>query len=288
MKERIVSAIFIVATVVVAFLLRLLDVRLFDLLICFLALACTLEVVSALKDKISNLHKWLALIFPITAFPIAVFLGFFVFAYTAGYALLALTLTVVTFKQEVVNGEPQPIDFSEFGKFLFVLFYPSVPLLFLTFSNLMLGNLSLFALLTVIVTSSISDVFAFVFGSLIKGKKLARAISPNKTVSGMIAGVIGSALCMVILYFTCVAFGYNPFFGLDAFSVILFLVVSGLFFGVTSQAGDLFESALKRSLSVKDTGNLLPGHGGVLDRADSWVFTSVAVYLVFVLYSFLA
>lgn len=284
MKQRAVSGIFIVATIVIAFLLRTLALWLFDICIIALALFCTLEVVNALGDRVKPLYKWLAIIFAVTVIPVATFLRFFALVYAVAYMFVALTLAVITFKQEIVNGEPKPIDFNEFGTLLFVLIYPTLPLACIPLINSLSVNLSLFALLSLVVIPVLSDVFAFLFGSLIKGPKLASAISPNKTVSGFVAGIVGSAIISVALYYGCVAFGYNPFFGLDTFSVILFLITSGLFFGVTSQGGDLFESAFKRSVMVKDTGSLLPGHGGLLDRADSLIFTAVAVLVV---YSFL-
>ncbi|MBR6737345.1 MAG: phosphatidate cytidylyltransferase [Clostridia bacterium] len=283
MKQRIFSGIFVVATVVIAFLSRLIDVRLFDVFAMALSLFSTLELIKIMGDRVTPLQKWLAIIFPLTIFPIAVFLRLFALVYAVAYFLLALILTVTTFKQKIVDGKPEPIDFSGFGTLLLLLFYPTVPFTFLTLINGTL-TLSTFALLSVVVISMASDILAYLFGSLLKGKQLASAISPKKTLSGFIAGIIGSALTSVALYYVCVAFGYNPFFGLETFSVIFFLVITGVFFGLTSQVGDLFESAIKRALLVKDTGTLIPGHGGLLDRADSFVFTAVAVYMI---YSFL-
>ena len=283
MKQRAVSGIFIVTAVVVAFLLRSLALWLFDLCIVALAVVCTIEVTNALGDRLKPLYKWLAIILALTIIPVATFLRFFVFIYALAYILIAFSVAVITFKQET-SGEPQSFNFNEFGTLLFVLIYPTLPLACIPLINSLNSTLSLFALLSLVIVSEIGDVFAYVFGSLIKGKKLAVAISPNKTVSGFLACLIGSAILSVGLYYVCVAFGYNPFFGLDAFSIIVFLVTSGVLFGVTSQMGDLFESAFKRSVSIKDTGNLLPGHGGLLDRTDSLIFTAVAVLII---YSFL-
>ncbi len=285
MKGRILSGIIIVVVIALAFLSRLLHPIIFDALIMALSICCTLELLKSLGDRVKKAHKWLAIIFPITLFPIAEFMQLFSLIYAVAYILFALVIVVTTFKQEVVDGEPQPINYSEFGTLLLVLLYPTVPLLFLTLINVTLPEQTkLFALLVAFLSSTVSDVFAFLFGSLIKGKKLASAISPNKTISGTVAGVIASAIVSVALYYIFVAFGNNPFGELNTLSVILFLVISGLFFGVSSQMGDLFESAFKRSIGVKDTGRLLPGHGGLLDRADSLIFTAVAVYMI---YSFL-
>ena len=101
----------------------------------------------------------------------------------------------------------------------------------------------------------LTDVGGILFGKLIGGKKLTK-ISPNKTIAGSIGGFILSFLCLFLFkYFT----PNNSLFNL------LILVISTSFF---SQIGDLFVSFLKRKAKVKDTGKILPGHGGLLDRID--------------------
>ena len=102
-----------------------------------------------------------------------------------------------------------------------------------------------------------SDAGGYIFGNLFKGKKLTK-ISPNKTYSGLIGSYVLSSL--VFLYF------YHQFkfsFGLLIFTYLISSV---------SQIGDLFISYLKRKAKVKNTGNLLPGHGGILDRIDGMIF----------------
>ncbi|MCL2492418.1 MAG: phosphatidate cytidylyltransferase [Clostridiales bacterium] len=116
-----------------------------------------------------------------------------------------------------------------------------------------------------------TDVFAFFTGRLIGSRKLCPQISPNKTVEGAIGGMLGS----VIL---CGLFGW--FFLPGGF---LDCVIIGLLGGVVSQLGDLSASVLKRHIGVKDWGTLIPGHGGLLDRVDSVLFTAPLVfyYLLF-------
>ncbi|UCF30085.1 MAG: phosphatidate cytidylyltransferase [bacterium] len=116
----------------------------------------------------------------------------------------------------------------------------------------------------------VTDTSAFYVGSAFGRRKLAPRISPNKTVEGFIAGLLSS--CAVAL-----AFRYlSPL----AWS-LPFLLVSGVILSAVGQLGDLVESAIKRDAGVKDSGALIPGHGGVLDRIDSVVFTlPVFYYLV--------
>lgn len=110
-----------------------------------------------------------------------------------------------------------------------------------------------------------SDTFAYLVGSKFGKVKLCPAISPGKTREGAIGGLLGSILSVVI-------FGY--IFHIE----LLHLFFMGLFVGLAAPFGDLVESSLKRFCCVKDSGKLLPGHGGVLDRFDSIMFTVPAVY----------
>ena len=111
------------------------------------------------------------------------------------------------------------------------------------------------------------DIGAYVFGSLLGGAKLAPRLSPNKTWSGVIGGTLCAALVSFLL-----GTWFN--LGLPAF---LILVGGGL--ALWSQVGDVLESSIKRRFGVKDSGSIIPGHGGVLDRIDSLVFTAPVVAL---------
>ena len=117
-------------------------------------------------------------------------------------------------------------------------------------------------------------------GRSVGGIKLAPVVSPNKTVSGSVGGILSAVAVMAglasIPALAPIA-GLGPITGLDV-SVALFL---GCGVAVLSQIGDLLESALKRRLNVKDSGSILPGHGGLLDRFDGYLFTVPAYYLFF-------
>ena len=114
-------------------------------------------------------------------------------------------------------------------------------------------------LIFVISVCILSDIGGYIFGKFFKGKKLTK-ISPNKTYSGM----IGSFTLSIIF---CIIYSYSISF-VD-FKTIILLTISISFI---CQIGDLFISLLKRKAKVKDTGNILPGHGGLLDRIDGILF----------------
>ncbi len=117
-----------------------------------------------------------------------------------------------------------------------------------------------------------SDTGAYFAGKNIGGPKLAPHISPNKTWAGLLGGMAGSALSFVV-YAACVApfLSHLTSFDLDVFDGWTLWVVGAIGASVTltGQAGDLIESYAKRKAGVKDSGTLIPGHGGILDRIDS-------------------
>ena len=151
----------------------------------------------------------------------------------------------------------------------------------LYFSALLLGQTDghmLLLLLAAVVAAS--DSAAYFVGRSVGGLKLAPLISPNKTVSGSVGGIfaaIAVTACLAGNPALAPIAGLGPITGLDV-SAALFL---GCGVAVLSQIGDLLESALKRRLNVKDSGSMLPGHGGLLDRFDGYVFTVPGFYLFF-------
>ena len=115
------------------------------------------------------------------------------------------------------------------------------------------------------------DTGAYFIGRFWGKKKLAPQLSPNKTVEGAIGGLIGSVVaCVIVGYFISLPIQHS--------------LALGTMFGVLSQLGDLSESAIKRELGIKDFGNVVPGHGGILDRFDSLLFTGPAAYYYIVLF----
>ncbi len=124
-----------------------------------------------------------------------------------------------------------------------------------------------------------SDTFALFAGVKFGKHKLSPRISPKKTVEGLIGGVIGSAVINIIALFICNAVCYKPFPIPVGFMVIVALAVP-----LVGTLGDLTASAIKRSYGIKDFGNLIPGHGGIMDRMDSISFVAPFVYAVLYIY----
>ncbi|XVN43489.1 MAG: phosphatidate cytidylyltransferase [Candidatus Rickettsia vulgarisii] len=119
------------------------------------------------------------------------------------------------------------------------------------------------------------DTFAMLGGKNIGGPKLAPKISPNKTWSGLITGILSSSAAAYLL-------SLIPGFKLpvDYFSTTNCLIIASIFLALIAQMSDLFISYFKRKFTIKDSGSIIPGHGGVLDRFDSIILTAPLILLI--------
>ena len=147
-------------------------------------------------------------------------------------------------------------------------------------------NLGYIGIILVFGVSMATDTFAYLFGSLIKGKKLCPEISPNKSISGFVFGAIGgvlvSMLCMYLFYFKGLL--VSPILELSTLEAVIMFSTIGIVGTIITQFGDLVASAIKRKTGIKDFGSIFPGHGGVMDRVDGSMFNALLVFVVFVLF----
>ena len=173
--------------------------------------------------------------------------------YVLGYFLIVVSiLSLLEYVQMTmkiyVNEKIKFITFNSIFA-LYVFIFSSA---FLMFSNFFHFKILLFILL---FTCIASDVGGFVFGKFFKGPKLSK-ISPNKTIAGSVGSILLSSITFLVLVYY-----FTKNFELKILSI-------GIITSVSCQIGDLFFSYFKRKSKLKDTGNLLPGHGGILDRID--------------------
>lgn len=144
----------------------------------------------------------------------------------------------------------------------------------LSFAFAMLASVALMEgaavlLVLLFICSCVCDMGAYFVGVTIGKHKLCPAISPNKTIEGAIGGIVSS---LVIAAIALVCF--------DMVSHILIILPLVIVLCITGMLGDLFASSIKRSAGIKDFGNLIPGHGGVIDRLDSILFIVPVIYLL--------
>ena len=217
------------------------------------------------------IHEWLTITLPIQNLMrnmlvlVFVFLGSVLTGFQEYlYALICYMLSVI-----------YVILFLQFSKLkawvvggIFYVAFSSTALLFLRSGEYGLQLIfGLFALVWAF------DSGSFVCGRLIGGPKLLAAVSPKKTWSGLIGGfVIGIAVVSLMAYFA----------GYERIGMIVFLA---LIISIIAQFGDLAESSFKRKFNTKDSGSIIPGHGGILDRVDGLVVAAMFVFIIGLLFS---
>ena len=136
------------------------------------------------------------------------------------------------------------------------------------------GDESLFYFLLIVITCISTDIGGYFFGKIFKGPKLTK-ISPKKTFSGMIGGYFLSIIFIYFFYYYSFLI-YQESLTFDIKTLILVILISTM-----SQVGDIIVSYFKRQSKVKDTGKIIPGHGGLLDRIDGMIFAFPFSYIVF-------
>ena len=140
----------------------------------------------------------------------------------------------------------------------------------ITFNFLMIfRNIDINYLIYILLVTIMTDTFAHFFGTKIGKYKLCPKVSPNKTIEGSIGGAIFGTFIPSVFYLT--VFGGN----------VLVIVLITLLLSIVAQCGDLVFSAIKREYDVKDFGKIMPGHGGVLDRFDSLLFSILLFSIIF-------
>lgn len=181
-----------------------------------------------------------------------------------GWAFIALMMVAAIFMdREWHYIAPASLPWKIAG-----IAYITLPII----AALALRDLALMALLFPIAVIVSTDIGGYIVGRLIGGKKLSPSISPGKTWSGLAGAVLAASVISLILS----AFVPWPDSTLNA-------LLAGGIITLLAQSGDLFESYLKRKAGVKDSGTLLPGHGGILDRLDGYIF-ALPAYLLFLIF----
>jgi phosphatidate cytidylyltransferase len=183
--------------------------------------------------------------------------------------VVLMTALITVGALAVASGRPGPEILRNSAAALFPIVYIGMPLGALAAVRVSGGREAILLMMATIV---ISDSAQYYTGRAVGRRPLAPSISPKKTQEGAIGGLVFGTLAFVI--------GARFVF---AETPVALLVLVGASIAALGIVGDLFESLLKRSAGVKDSGALIPGHGGVLDRIDSWLFAA-PVYYVFVRY----
>lgn len=268
-KERTVSSIFLVI------------IALATILPGGPVLALTLYIISNIAfvelTKACGIHqgnKYNALeitgIIAIAAYYLLIY-----FARTHTYFMIAVILLLMALMFVYVFSYPK-YTANQVMTTYFCLIYAPVMLSFIFLTRQL--SYGIYLVWMIFISSWISDTCAYLVGVMIGKHKLAPQLSPKKSIEGSIGGILGSAIVGAL-------FGYfllDKALGGYMFGATLFVI--GAIGSVISQVGDLAASAIKRNHDIKDYGHLIPGHGGIMDRFDSVIFTAPMVYFLIILF----
>ena len=284
MLKRTLSGACFVAVITGFFLLKeFVDSRLFSVLIYFCSAVGTIELARALKEKTDVNTMWLSIVYGLLFIPSYAVMEYFVKSGIGIYSCLIFAL--LTLFINVIFCFLEKTDIKALLVKSFAILYPAFLFLSMVVISNMVHYKSLIGLLLIFSISPLTDTFAYLVGmaynKIKKGnaKKLCPKLSPKKTWAGAIGGILGGILggMLVYLIFKTQA---------SALSLplpLLMFAVFGFVGAILTQIGDLFESAVKRKVGIKDMGKIMPGHGGILDRFDGMLFNSVFVCVLFLI-----
>ncbi|MDY6973657.1 MAG: phosphatidate cytidylyltransferase, partial [Thermodesulfobacteriota bacterium] len=222
-----------------------------------------LEFYAMTAPDLPRIFRWSSYLLTFLLF-FATYLGQVSFVPVVIVFLAFIPMTFYVF----IRRQPNRQDLACVGKAVFGPVYVGLPLTFLLYIDRFYpdeGNIWIFFLLVVVFAN---DTGAFYFGRLLGKHKLHEVISPGKTWEGAIGGLLSSMAAAVLFLHI-----------IDVHHINLSILILVLALSVSGQVGDLAESMLKRSYNVKDSGRILPGHGGILDRIDGLLFSIPIMYV---------
>ncbi len=313
MKKRVMSGALIFVIMALTIASRLISPFIFDAVIIIVGIAGTLEVVRAnTKGKkpinetlatsmiftmyicmVHALVNGLALVYLLIYFGCIIVL-YFLLSVLCSCLNKDATNTemlkngyVISFKKYVITKAFRTVGVVLYPTLLFALMiilnqFDSFYVLTLTEESTIL-SVSVFvdfAIIATFVCATFTDTFAMLIGSKIKGPKLCPKISPNKTVSGAIAGWLFGAIGVMGVY---MLYSFNTEFVtlINTFNITWWPIIILAFFApIFTQIGDIVASAIKRKNNIKDYSNLIPGHGGIMDRVDGLIFANVVTFII--------
>ncbi|MBX2829487.1 MAG: phosphatidate cytidylyltransferase [Flavobacteriaceae bacterium] len=180
------------------------------------------------------------------------------------YGILALFVNLFLLKDLLVVGKIIPM--FEKKKYIALIFYLIAGFVFLTLIPFHNGTYQVWLIIGIFILIWANDSFAYLVGKNFGKRKLLERVSPKKTIEGFIGGFAGTFLAGFLI------FNYTQLLSLGSwFFMAVMVTVFGTF-------GDLIQSKFKRQAGVKDSGSLMPGHGGIYDRLDSIIFVSPFIY----------
>jgi phosphatidate cytidylyltransferase len=263
LKRSITGFLYVISLLAAVFL----SSDAYDFLFMTFALICIYEFKKIIK--LSSLYIFIAFLalwwFLIYLIPNELVINILMF--------LTITTNIVLIKF-LYNKEA--VTFLNYQKFLIALFYLGGGFIFLTMIPYQSNHFSKFLIIGIFIMIWVNDSFAYLVGKTIGKTKLFKSVSPKKTIEGSLGGLVFTFGAAYILHL------YN-----NDLTLIQWLILAAVIV-ITGSLGDLVESKFKRLANVKDSGAILPGHGGLLDRLDSLVFAAPFAYLTLQIFNYVS
>lgn len=247
-----------------------------DVLIYSFMLLGVYEMLHSFSVSGYKVYKIAPIIMSVASFPLVYFFGLVGLAVDFAICLMIVMIQFIFAKDRTLN---------DLFASIFAMIYPALfmSVAFVITREVNAVYVACFAILVPVA----SDSFAYFVGRLVKGPKLCPTISPKKTISGAVGGLMGGVLASGIVYTLFEHFAVfgdmivAPLFTPNHYVNLAIYLVIGLLGSVICQLGDLFASRIKRCIGIKDFGKIFPGHGGGLDRLDSIMFMLVVLFVIF-------
>lgn len=267
-----------------ALYLRQVSLVFVDMLILFFVITSAYEMSKTFIKKDYKIIKTPIIFTAISVYPLVKV--FFHYNLTIEFSFLlilivSLILTLISYtlskRKYEIKDMVVSFSISVYPTLLFSLFFAI---------NNKVGNL--LGLLWIVMSTILTDTFAYFVGSTVKGKKLCPTISPNKTISGAIGGLLGSIIASIFIFLLFDKYAvFSNFKNVGILKLVesqttalIIYLIFGAVLGIMAQLGDLTASRIKREIGIKDYGNIFPGHGGIMDRIDSFLFIIPSVYIM--------
>ncbi len=291
MGKRTVTGLLIFLVTAIAVASKLLNGLFFDafvMAISFVACYELLKVYNSEERKCSKMYIYLSAIH-IGLLYVSYFISKTLLQALTNQLLLFVIFFVVSFVCEIVylaKNRTEEIENTDLllstKRLMSVMIYPNTLLGTLYGVNRIAGTNSIVILILIFGIAMMTDVFAYLVGSLWHKGNFAPQISPKKSVSGAVGGLLGGIIFSMLVWLLFIELNLFDLFTLKLSKsvTIYFFAFAGVLGSLVTEFGDLVASTIKRIHNIKDYGNLFPGHGGMLDRVDGQMFCSATIYVL--------
>lgn len=284
MKTRVISGTVIAAILISAFVFMFTPI--IDIFFIVLATAACYEIVkiTGIRNKVL---KVLAIAYAAVLPVLVIYAGNMeipVLA-TIAYVIVLIALTVFSYSNN--NIEFKELAMTIYASVVVPTAFATIGLVsnaYLRFEGAISQGETRILLWDTVATALLTDVFAYFVGVKFGKHKMSPHLSPKKSIEGAVGGVV-----LVTLFQVAALFVFEKILHLDGFFMpIWFYIITTVFISLTSMVGDLMASLIKRDFGVKDYSNLIPGHGGIMDRFDSVILASPTMYILVTLFGLVA